>query len=99
MFKDCWPQVSRSVVDDRGHKKIGFEALKESMNPTLVNIEWKHRYFKPGQIVEVPIFVINDDKDLVSTNIIWKIYDHDDLEKKSVVRGNFFRRFKGGFCP
>jgi len=88
MFKEAWPSVTWGVVDYKGTPKMGFEAMKNALNPTLASIEWKKNQFKPGQTMEAPVWLVNDHTNPINGGTLkWRIYDAADRDKKSLQEG------------
>lgn len=60
MFTEPWPAITWAVIDNKGKPKLAYYALKETMAPILVSIEWKKNEYKPGDSVSLPVWIIND---------------------------------------
>ncbi|MCE1245327.1 MAG: beta galactosidase jelly roll domain-containing protein [Firmicutes bacterium] len=90
MLKEAWPSVTWAVADHNRNPKMGFQALKESMAPTIVSIDWKKTNFKAGETFKAPLWVINDQYDKISgAKIEWKFCKKDDPERKPIISGSF----------
>jgi beta-mannosidase len=88
MFKEAWPSATWGVMDYKAAPKMAYEALKNAMNPTLVSIEWKKTQFKPGDVVQAPLWVINDNySEVKDSRLNWKVFRADDAEKKPLMSG------------
>ncbi|MFH0803121.1 MAG: sugar-binding domain-containing protein [bacterium] len=87
MFKECWPSVTWGIVDYKNRPKMAFEAMKNSLSPTLASIEWHKTNFKPGETVKAPIWLVNDLPALKDSNLKWKVYEAGDEKKKPILSG------------
>jgi beta-mannosidase len=88
MFKEAWPAATWAVEDYKNDPKMAFHALRESMNPTLVSIDWKKTRFRPGTLVKAPLWLINDEyRDMKDTTLRWSITRAGDEQKKPLLKG------------
>ena len=60
MFNDSAPAITWSVVDWRGRAKLGYEALRSAMSPALVCAEYPKECYRPGELLDLAVFVVND---------------------------------------
>ena len=77
-WKDTWPAVGWGVNDFEGRPKLGVEALRESMQPVLLSIEWEKNRFEVGESVDAGLWVVNDLATPLSDHRIeWSITGQD----------------------
>ena len=89
MFKEAWPSITWAVADHNRKPKMAFEGLKKSMAPVMVSIDWRKTKYKPGEMFEAPLWVVNDNYDDVpGSKLHWKICKAGDKSKKPVISGN-----------
>lgn len=74
MFTEPWPSITWAVIDNKGEPKLGYYALKETMAPILVSIEWKKNEYESGGNVSLPVWIINDNAENYQNCLLeWKI--------------------------
>jgi len=74
-FKETWPATGWGMMDHAGNPKLAFHALRESMSPLLLSMEWKENRFRPGDRVTCALWTINDTgREYHDCSITWKIH-------------------------
>ena len=59
-FNDPWPAISWSVVDYYRRPKRAYVKLKTLYNPVLISLEYALQEYRPGDLFQADIWVIND---------------------------------------
>ncbi len=60
MLNDPAPAVSWSVLDWRRRPKMAYETLLVAMRPVLICAEYPKERYGVGEIISLPIFIVND---------------------------------------
>jgi beta-mannosidase len=60
MFVEDWPSVNWGIVDYWRDPKPAYEALKTAYQPVLPSIAWVQEEWKPGETINLDLWIIND---------------------------------------
>lgn len=60
MFVEDWPSVNWGVVDYWRNPKPGYRALATAYQPVLPSIVWTKESWAQGELVSLPLWIVND---------------------------------------
>ncbi len=84
-FNDCWPAITWSVVDYERQRKPGFHALRQSMAPLQILLDYPDECFA-GQDNAPTVWVVNDFPNAYQNLVVkWKALAQN--EKAIVAQG------------
>lgn len=59
-WNEPWPSICWSVIDYFGRPKLALETLQRVMQPVLVSLDYPLRAYRPGDLLEGTLWVVND---------------------------------------
>ncbi len=59
-WNEPWPSICWSVIDYFGRPKQALAVLQRSMQPLLVSLDYPLRAYRPGDLLEGVLWVVND---------------------------------------
>lgn len=59
-WNEPWPSICWSVVDYFGRPKLALAVLQRSMQPLLVSLDYPLAAYRPGDLLEGALWVVND---------------------------------------
>lgn len=59
-WNEPWPSICWSVVDYFGQPKLALQVMQRSMQPLLVSLDYPLAAYRPGDLLEGTLWVVND---------------------------------------